>query len=226
MAHVVYVGVQTAQALSGVSNRIMLSSVELAVHAAATALKAIRASNAGEDQKNLADNPLVKDELEAMDIEAKLKTVHALVLTIQKQRARSGLPVGGEGAEQLEEKDESDVVGVCLDQVKEVLDSITSTVNALNGELDMHEQRWFSTWRTPDTRHHLIALRAKIVILDKRVDMLLKVRSFVGDALPHPAAPSSHDKQFQLPFAPSGQMLYASNGSYGKSAAYTSLVST
>jgi len=190
MAHVVYMGVQTASALSGLSNRLMLTSVELAVHAAATAVKSLRSS--GEDQKSLAEHPLVREELEAMDIEAKLKTVQALVLTIQKQRSRSvssaiATNIPTSEAVKTEETDESDVVGVCLDQVKEVLDSITTTVNALNTELDEHEQRWFSSWRTPDTKHHLIALKAKILILDKRVDMLLKVRSFVAEAVPNGA---------------------------------------
>jgi hypothetical protein len=182
MAQVVYAGVQTAQALSNVSNRLMLTSVELAVHAAATALKAMRSGN--DQQQNIVENPLVKDELEAMDIEAKIRTVHALVLTIQKQRqseyrqSRDTI-LETENALPVSPVDESDVVGVCLEQVKEVLDSITSTINSLNSELDAHEQRWFSSWRTPDTKHHLIALKAKTLVLDKRVDMLLKVRSFV-----------------------------------------------
>jgi hypothetical protein len=188
MATAVYLGVRTAQALSGVGNRLMFSSVELAVHAAATAVQAIRSSGG---EKNLAENPLVKEDLEAMDIEAKLRTVHALVLTIQKQRGRS--PTQEEPAlVEHEPVDESDVIGVSLAQVKEVLESITATVNALNEELDAHEQRWFSSWRTPDTRHHLISLKAKVVILDKRVDMLLKLRAFVGDsAPPAPAVPST-----------------------------------
>jgi hypothetical protein len=215
MAHVVYMGVQTAQVLSGVSNRIMLTSVELPVHAAATALKAIRSSNTeGADQKNLVDHPMVKEELETMDIEAKLKTVHALVLTIQKQRGKSGsIHANGEESAVPEERDESDVVGVCLEQVKEVLDSITITVNALNEELDMHEQRWFSTWRTPDTKHYLIALRAKILILDKRLDMLLKVRSFVSEPIaPNPTSSLSIANRLPL-------LEYAA-GSYGKQPSY------
>jgi hypothetical protein len=172
MAQVVYLGVQTASILSGMSNRLVFSSVELAVHAAATAVRALRPS--GGDQKSVAENPLVREELESMDIEAKLKTVHALVLTIQKTRG------GGGGKQQVEEVDDSDVIGVCLSQVKDVLESITGTLTALNTELDAHDQRWFSSWRTPDTKHYVLALKAKILILDKRVDMLLKVKSFVG----------------------------------------------
>jgi len=172
MAHVVYAGVQTVSIVSKLSNNIMLSSVELAVHAAATALRALRPASAnGQIQgPSVTENPLVREELESMDIEAKIRTVHALVLTIQKHR-------GGNNETAV---DDSDVVGVCLDQVKEVLESITSTVTTLHEELDAHDQRWFSSWRTPDTKHHVLALRAKILILDKRVDMLLKVRSFVG----------------------------------------------
>jgi len=188
----------------------MLTSVELAVHAAATAVKAVRSS--GDQPRNLAENPLVREELETMDIEAKLKTVHALVLTIQKQRSKS-LPSAPSSEGQLVDpstvpQDESDVVGVCLEQVKEVLDSITTTVNALNSELEMHEQRWFSSWRTPDTKHHLIALRAKILILDKRVDMLLKVRSFVGESAPSQPAPANNK---------SHHLEYAAAASYGRS---------
>jgi len=204
MAHVVYAGVQTAAVVSTLSNRLVLSSVELAVHAAATALKAVRASEEGQ-QKNLTENPLVREELEAMDIEAKLKTVHALVLTIQKQRGKSVPTNVTGGSTQIVDpsaiapQDESDVIGVCLEQVKEVLDSITTTVNALHEELDAHDQRWFSSWRTPDTKHHLIALRAKILILDKRVDMLLGVRSFVGDSVA--AAPAASYQPNRLEYS-------------------------
>jgi hypothetical protein len=170
MAQMLYVGVQTASMLSGLSNRLMFTSVELAVHAAGAALSAVRPIA---DSPSVAENPLVRDELESMDIEAKLKTVHALVLTIQKSRATLN---GNED----DVVDDSDVVGVCLTQVKDVLESITTTLNALNEELVEHEQRWFASWRTPDTKHYVVALKAKMAILDKRLDMLLKVRSFVG----------------------------------------------
>lgn len=163
MAQTIAFGIVSASVAS--NYRLVGTSVELAVTAASAAVRAMRPS-----ERALAENPLIREELEQMDTEAKLKTVHALILTIQKDRH-------GE-----EEMREDDVVGVCLVQVKDVLDSITKTLDALNGELDQHDQRWFSTWRTPDTKHHLIALKAKSTILDKRVDMLLKVCSFVGGA--------------------------------------------
>jgi hypothetical protein len=205
MAHAVYIGVQTASMVSGLSNKLMLSSVELAVHAAATALRALRPASTPDQQQVQAvtENPLVREELEQMDIEAKIRTVHALVLTIQKHRNGSAslttpmyggyrgqaenstvLTVGTDNTLAIKTQsavDDSDVIGVCLDQVKEVLESITSTVNALNAELEAHDTKWFSSWRTPDTKHLLLALKAKILILDKRVDMLLKVRSFFGN---------------------------------------------
>jgi len=216
MAHAVYLGVQTATMVSGLSNKLVLSSVELAVHAAATALRALRPAGGEQSQPQpaLADNAHVKEELEQMDIEAKIRTVHALVLTIQKQRA--GGHAGGEPAkDDTQVPDESDVVGVCLEQVKEVLESITSTVTALREELDAHEQRWFATWRTPDTKHHLIALRAKILILDKRVDMLLKVKSFVAGG----GANHHHEVHHHIP--PQQQKKSYPAADYGYQMSYT-----
>lgn len=171
MATVVYYGFQTASILSGVSNKVVMSSIELCIYAASSALKAFRPLDNGVP---VGQNPLVKDELETLDIEAKLKTVQALVLMIQKYRNEN----------ESEVIDDSDVVGVCLMQVKDVLESLTTTLNGLRQELNDHDQRWFSSWRTPDTKNHMIALRSKILILDKRVDMLLKVRSFVSSVAP------------------------------------------
>lgn len=158
-----YTAVKTVTLINGVSSKLVVSSIELCVSAANAALRAL-----GPSQRPITANPLVKDELEAMDIEAKLQTVHALILTIQKARNN-----------QTEPLDEADVVGVCLGQVRDVLESLTLTLNALNQELEEHEQRWFSSWRTPSTLPLVVTIRSKMLILDKRVDMLLKVKTFV-----------------------------------------------
>jgi len=60
--------------------KLVTTSFELAITAANAALQALRPK-----EKNLGDNPLVQEDIESMDIEGKLRMVHALILTIQKK---------------------------------------------------------------------------------------------------------------------------------------------
>lgn len=166
---VLYTAVSTVSMVNGISSKLVFSSIELCISAAGLAIHALRPS---QQQPAITENPLVKEDLQAMDIEAKLQTIQALVFTIQKQRNRAS-------SEQQHTYDETDVVDVSLTQVKEVLDSLTKTFHELQLELATHEEKWFSSWRTPNTQSLVTAIKSKMLILDKRVDMLLKVRAFV-----------------------------------------------
>lgn len=162
-----YMGASTVSLVNGMSTKLVFSSLELCISAANLAVHSLRPSPS---QPAITDNALVKDDLESLDIEAKLKTISALVQTIQRQQQHRHAR-GGE--------EEGDVVDVALGQVKEVLDSLTLTFHELEREIAEHDTRWFSSWRQANTASLVTAIKSKMFILDKRVDMLLKVRAFV-----------------------------------------------
>lgn len=223
--------------MNRLSTSVVNSSIEYSITALASTLRALRATTAvtGNDGGSSSSNAphrhlAVREELEEMDIEAKVRSVQALVLHISKKRRTSSSSMaattawnfflggeegtvatktgGGVALSKEEEEEEQskskdttttnattsemtgedsqivrvdlnpsdDVVGICISQVAETLQSITRTLHDVQTELELHEARWFSSWRTPDTERHMGVLRTKIGVLDKRVDMLLKVK--------------------------------------------------
>ena len=77
----------------------------------------------------------------------------------------------------------------------EILEQITKILKDVHNELREHEQKWFSSWRYPNTDEAMLSLKKKVslffyeifnifnivflflkvIVLDKRVDLLLKV---------------------------------------------------
>lgn len=200
MAQVVAMGVVTAGVINSVSGRIVWGSLELAMHAAGGFMDLMRATAA-----RWGAHPAVREEMAALDVEARVEAVQALLLTMRKQRGEvpvgesassssasasastssdeestsgavmvmspaSAYTFGGEKASSASD----DVVDVCLRQVSQALGGMTTTLEALNTELAYHDTRWLSSWRSPDTATHMANLKSQALILDKRVDFLLR----------------------------------------------------
>jgi hypothetical protein len=161
MTNVVSAVVVTAGMLnqmSAVSTRIVTGSLDLALSAAGGLGRLATSS-----LTKWREYPVVKEQLQGLDIEAKVETVQALLLTVRKNRNKLNL-----------EEDENDVINVCLKRVGETLQQLTTTLEKINTELTVHDSRWFNSWRNPDTEQLIEELKRQVVTLDGRVDMLLK----------------------------------------------------
>lgn len=184
MTQVVTTAILTAGVVSQVSGRIIGGSLDLALSAAGGLARILSSSVA-----RLSEHPKVREELTAMDIEAKVRSVQALLLSVRRRRRASGavleaakrlgdddsmVIVAADAMAARDVEDETDVVDVCLAQVGEALEAITATLEKVNTELALHETRWLSTWRNPDTTQLMVDLKAQVAVLDGRVDFLLK----------------------------------------------------
>ena len=66
-------------------------------------------------------------------------------------------------------------VATALRDLKDGLEALTESVDAVEEELSTHEERYFASWRSPDVEGKLAAVRAATAVLDKRLDTLQKV---------------------------------------------------
>jgi len=110
-------------------------------------------------------DPTVRAELAALDVDAKLATVQALVASLAARKT-----------------EEDEVMRVCVTNVSECVAQLNTTLEAIKTELATHQTRYLSSWRSPNTAEHLVQLRLLMGVLDKRVDLLLKVKDFMKTA--------------------------------------------
>jgi len=99
----------------------------------------------------------VLNELEGMDIDAKLLTVNSLIESLEKQ----------------ENTDPKFVLA--LEQVKQCFEPIQITLDIIHKELEIHEHRYLAYYRSPHTTELLDSLRRKLKVLDQRCDWLIKI---------------------------------------------------
>ena len=101
-----------------------------------------------------------------LDLASKVKTVEALVSTVVARGARHQNPA----------------VRAALDEVTDALRQIKELGHAIDGKLDEHEERWFPTWRSAGIDEEVALLRHYGTVLDRRVDMLIKMMAIPSEA--------------------------------------------
>jgi len=109
-------------------------------------------------------DPTVRAELAALDVDAKLATVQALIASLAARKTK---------------QEEDEVMRVCVANVSECVAQLNATLEAIKAELATHQTRYLSSWRSPNTAEPLVQLRLLMGVLDKRVDLLLKVKDFM-----------------------------------------------
>ena len=111
---------------------------------------------------DFVSDPAVRSELAALDVDAKLATVQALIASLAERETK-----------------DVEVMRVCVANVSESVEQLNSTLELIKTELELHQSRYFASWRSPNTAAPLEQLRLQMNVLDKRVDMLLKVKDFM-----------------------------------------------
>ena len=96
--------------------------------------------------------------LEEMDIDAKLKTLEALVKEIEKK-----------------EKYKHESVHISLNYIHQSISKIYTNLEKLDSEIKYHNSKWFSGYRSAEYKTTLNAIISDYMILEKRVDFLVKI---------------------------------------------------
>ena len=110
--------------------------------------------------KESIKNPKVNNIVEEMDLIADLKVVETLVndVTVSEQK-----------------ENVVDAVDMALINVKDTLLIIKGEMQTIQTELAAHELRFFANYREPNIAVNLENLAKHKAILDKRVDLLIKL---------------------------------------------------
>ena len=116
-----------------------------------------------------------------LDLASKVKTVEALVSTVVARGARHQNPA----------------VRAALDEVTDALRQIKELGHAIDGKLDEHEERWFPTWRSAGIDEEVALLRHYGTVLDRRVDMLIKMMAIPSEAPGEAGAETKQDIEWQ-----------------------------
>lgn len=107
-----------------------------------------------------AKHPQAQSLLKNLDLESDLQIIESFVKEITVRE---------------EEEGEPDVVDVALNQVKDVLDAIKKELEKIHKEIEEHENRYFAAYRQPNFQINFDELVQNKVLLDKRVDILMKL---------------------------------------------------
>ena len=105
-------------------------------------------------------NPKVQNLLFHLDLQSDLKVIQALVEEISIKELEEG---------------QYDVVDVALEQVKDMMISIKDELGKIQIEINNHESKYFAEYREPNFNINLNQLIENKIILDKRVDLLIKL---------------------------------------------------
>ncbi len=101
----------------------------------------------------LGFNQHVDTVLEELDIQTQLKIVESLLKSIN----------------------DDPKIHVCLNEVNEIIQKIHWEMEKMYHEIDVHPQKWFASYRSPNCNKELQNLRKYSKIMDKRVEMLIKL---------------------------------------------------
>ena len=67
---------------------------------------------------------------------------------------------------------------IALNYVHATIDDINKLLHAIQSEMKIHEERWFSTWRTPNVYSQLEQIKELKVLLDKRIELFIQMVQF------------------------------------------------
>ena len=105
-------------------------------------------------------HPKVQTLLSHLDLQSDLKVIQALVEEISIKELEEG---------------QYDVVDVALEQVKDMMILIKDELEKIQIEINNHESKYFAEYREPNFNINLNHLIENKIILDKRVDLLIKL---------------------------------------------------
>ena len=107
-----------------------------------------------------AKHPKVQSLLTHLDLQSDLKVIQSLVEEI--------------AIKELEE-DQHDVVDVALGQVQEMMVLIKNELIKIQSAVSVHESKFFAQYREPNFQINMSQLIENKIILDKRVELLIKL---------------------------------------------------
>ena len=102
------------------------------------------------------NDPVLDKNLEEMDIKAQIKVIDSLLVTLEKNMCTKPIELS-------------------LNQLHEIICHIREDLNILSKKYSRHQQKFFYYWRKFDNSKEIEQLNNHKLILDKRLDMFMKV---------------------------------------------------
>jgi hypothetical protein len=113
--------------------------------------------------KNSTHHPIVQSVLVKLDLEADLKVIEALTIQLEEIKLSS-----------------TSAIYICLKQVEELVKLMRNELLQINRIVKYHfDSKWFSTMRVPNCSANLDRLIYQKTVLDKRVDLLIRLMSLI-----------------------------------------------
>ena len=152
--------------------------------------------------KNTATHyhPYLQSVLNELDLKADLEVIESLLHQIKEDElAEFEEPEESEESEESEELEEPEEleeleelddpinqigsskhcsrspIQICFKNVSEMISLIKVELENIQEEIKNHQNKWFASWRTPDYEEHIHNLKNHKKILDKRVNLLIKI---------------------------------------------------
>ena len=99
-------------------------------------------------------HPDVKTTFETLDLEARLQVIQAIITNTHSEK---------------------EPIKIALTNLHEILNSIKKEIEVLQEKMTMNEEKYFSSWRTPDYLPLLDNIEKHSQTLNTRLDLLLNV---------------------------------------------------
>ena len=123
-------------------------------------------------------HPHLQNVLLELDLKADLQVIEALLMQIKDEEFK-GLDQQHIHLKKSSEKDGKKElktpISICLKNVSEMVGLIKNELENIKEEIKDHEQKWLANWRTPPYEPHLRKLAKHKKILDKRMELLIKI---------------------------------------------------
>mmetsp|Transcript_22017 Transcript_22017/g.43270 ORF Transcript_22017/g.43270 Transcript_22017/m.43270 type:complete len:256 (+) Transcript_22017:763-1530(+) len=100
-----------------------------------------------------------------LDVEAKFKTVRSLLEAVEDDDV------------ELAESTSKDFIQVCVNNVRDIMETISITLTRIQNSMDAHAKMWFNAWRKLDVVDDLELLKAQCRMFDKRLETLIQCLS-------------------------------------------------
>lgn len=110
--------------------------------------------------RDTTTHPVINSVLSDLDLQSDLNVIEALIRQVDKQ---------------IENLSEDDALAISLHQVDNLVHRIKDELAEIKTELKLHEEKWFSSWRSANYQKPLNRLTRHKKLLDKRVNMLIEL---------------------------------------------------
>lgn len=124
----------------------------------------------------LVDNgdPELERVLEELDVFAQMRCVESVT------KYQGGAPI-------------TSARTICLEQLHEIICRIREDLRQINGNLELHKQKYFASYRNPHNSVEIKNLRGHKRILDQRLEMFMKVVQIESVQIQVPTPLMIHD---------------------------------